>query len=137
MTVSLADLPKGHEFAETTFELTPEWVTEYRSAVEDATGGPAKLPPLALATLGLRELLRQTSLPEGAIHVGQELSFSMGSAPVASLVARARIASRGKRQGWVLMGIEMSIEDEGGSPMMSGRATITFPANGDMGDSKE
>ena len=136
MTVSLAALPKGHEFAEARFELTQGWIEEYRSAVEDHTDAP-DIPPLALATICLRELLEQTSLPEGAIHVGQELNFSLSGKPIAAGVARARIASRGERQGWVLMGIEMSIEDEGGAPLMSGRATLTFPANGDTQDSTE
>ena len=43
MTVSLADLPKGHEFAETRFELTPEWVAEYRAAVEDESSDPSNI----------------------------------------------------------------------------------------------
>jgi hypothetical protein len=136
MTVSLADLPKGHEFAETKFEMRPEWVAEYRAVVEDQTDAP-DVPPLALTTVCLRELLEQTSLPDGAIHVGQELSFSLSVKPITGGVARARIASRGERQGWVLMGIEMTVEDERGAPMMSGRATITFPANGNTQDSKE
>jgi hypothetical protein len=130
MTVSLADLPKGHEFAETKFALTPEWVAEYRAAVEDESSGSADVPPLALATACLRELLDQTSLPEGAIHVGQELNFSVSQKPIGVGVAKARIASRGERQGWVLMGIEMTFEVEGGGPMVSGRSTITFPVDG-------
>jgi len=134
MAVSLAELPKGHEFAETKFELTPEWVAEYRAAVEDQSGAPPDVPPLALATLCLQELLEQTALPEGAIHVGQELRFSLQGEQARTLVAKARIASRGERQGWVLMGIEMTIDDESGVPMMSGRATITFPMNGGARD---
>ena len=137
MTVSLADLPKGHEFAEARFDLTRRWIEEYRSAVEDQTDAPPDVPPLALATICLRELLEQTSLPEGAIHVGQELNFSLSGNPIAAAVARARIASRGERQGWVLMGIELGVEDEHGAPMMSGRATITFPADGSTQDGTE
>jgi hypothetical protein len=133
MTVSLSALPKGHEFAETKFELTPEWVAEYRGAVEDQTGDAVAVPPLGLATICLRELLGQTSLPEGAIHAGQELSFSISGEPAGVLVARARIASRGERQGWVLMSLEMMVDDEGGSTLVSGRATITFPADGGGG----
>jgi hypothetical protein len=129
MPISLADLPKGYEFAETKFELTPEWAAEYRAAVEDRTDAPPDVPPLALATLCLRELLAQTSLPESAIHAGQELSFSLPVKNFSVLVARARIASRGERQGWVLMGIEITVDADNGAQMMSGRATITFPAD--------
>ena len=133
MTVSLADLPKGHEFAETRFRLTPEWIAEYVAAVEDEAIGSVPgqtYPPLALATCSVRALLEQAALPDGAIHVGQELNFSLNGESEPELVARARIASRGERQGWVLMGIELHVESESGDEMMSGRATITFPASG-------
>ena len=43
------------------------------------------------------------------------------------LSVRARVASRGERQGWVLMGVEMSVQDGAGDPLMAGRATVTFP----------
>jgi hypothetical protein len=133
MTVSLADLPKGHEVAETRFKLTPEWVTKYVGAVEDDVIGAMSgrsYPPLALAACSVRALLEQAALPEGAIHVGQELNFSLVSGSDSELVARARIASRGERQGWVLMGIDLSVETDSGKEMMSGRATITFPVSG-------
>ena len=29
MTISLADLPKGHEFSRTSLEVTKEWVAEF------------------------------------------------------------------------------------------------------------
>jgi hypothetical protein len=128
MTVSLADLPKGHEFAETRFALTPEWVADYAVAVEDESGDPSGTPPLSLATLSIRALFEQASLPDGAIHVSQEVNFSLGAPRGDTIVARARVASRGERAGWVLMGVELEVEDEAGKPLMSGRATITFPA---------
>jgi len=131
MTVSLAALPKGHEFAETTFKMTQEWVSDYVAAVEDEAVGSLhdhSIPPLALAALSIRALLERAALPEGAIHVSQELSFSLRGEVRHALVARARIASRGERQGWVLMSIELTVEDETGTPLMNGRSTITFPA---------
>jgi hypothetical protein len=128
MTVSLADVPKGHEFAETRFELTREWVAQYRAAVEDDSSDPSDAPPLSLATLSIRALLDEAALPSGAIHVSQEMSFSLGRQSSDVVVAKARVASRGERAGWVLMAIELEVEDETGTPMMNGRATITFPA---------
>jgi hypothetical protein len=133
MTVSLADLPKGHEFPETRFEMTSKWVSDYLAAVEDDAIGSLSqgaYPPLAFAALSIRALLDRASLAEGSIHVAQELSLSLGRPPTGALVARARIASRGERQGWVLMGVELLVEDELRIPMMTGRATITFPAKG-------
>ncbi len=135
MTVSLADLPKGHELTETRFKLTPEWVAEYVRAVEDkaiVSLPERSYPPLALAACSFRALLEHASLPEGAIHVGQAINFSLSGDRESELVARARIASRGERQGWVLMGIDLNVASDTGKEIMSGRATITFPLNGEV-----
>jgi acyl dehydratase len=50
------------------------------------------------------------------LHVGERLAV------------QARVASRGERQGWVLMGISLNVEDDNHGPVMTGRATVTMPA---------
>jgi hypothetical protein len=128
MAVSLAALPKGHEFAQTKFAMTPDWVSRYCAAVEDQTTTPPSVPPLALATLSIRALLEQAALPEGAIHVSQDVKYSLDGPPSGEMVAKARVGSRGERAGWVLMGIELEVQDGAGTSVMAGRAIITFPA---------
>jgi|RhiMetdeSRZDD1v2_1073273.scaffolds.fasta_scaffold285142_3 acyl dehydratase len=128
MTVSLAGLPKGHEFAPKTLKLKPEWVAEYRAAVADENTPSSIVPPLALATLTLRSLLEQAALPRGAIHVSQELISFKAVKPGDAVVAKARIGSKGERAGWVLLAVELEVAEEAGDTVTSGRATITFPA---------
>ncbi len=129
MTVTLEALPKGHQFPPTTFDLSPEWVAEYVASVEDeaisALG--ALVPPMAVAALSIRALLEGASLPAGAVHLAQELAFLRAVRIGERLSARAQITSRGERQGWVLMGVEHTVEDEARVAVMTGRATITFP----------
>jgi acyl dehydratase len=130
MPPRLDTLAKGHEFPPSAFELTPEWVREYAAAVEDeAIGplGPELVPPMAVAALAIRALLDQAALPPGAVHIGQEMTFQRAVRAGETLSASARIVSRGERQGWVLMGIDLSVSGEGG-PVMEGRATLTMPA---------
>jgi hypothetical protein len=127
MALSLADLPKGHEFASQTFEVTPAWVAEYRAAVNDETSPSSTVPPLALVALTFQSLLEQAALPDGAIHVSQELSSFRAVEQGESVVAKARIGTRGERAGWVLMGVELEVTEEAGDTIVSGRATITFP----------
>ena len=129
MPPRLDTLAKGHEFPPSAFELTPEWVREYAAAVEDeAIGplGPDLVPPMAVAALAIRALLDQAALPPGAVHIGQEITFQRAVRASETLSASARIVSRGERGGWVLMGIELSVEGEGES-VMEGRATVTMP----------
>jgi len=130
MTSSLASLDKGHEFPPIAFDLTMGWVAGYVAAVEDKSIAAHEdvVPPMALATLAVRTLLESAGLPEGAVHVGQELTFLRSVQIGESLAARATIVSRGERAGWVLIGLELSITDAEDAPAMSGRATLTFPA---------
>ena len=130
MPPRLDTLAKGHELPATTFELSPEWVREYVTAVEDeAIGllGPDLVPPMAVAALAVRALLDRAALPAGAVHIGQEMTFRRAVRAGERLSASARIVSRGERQGWLLMGIDLSVSGEGG-PVMEGRATLTMPA---------
>lgn len=130
---SLRELEKGYAFPAATFELSPEWVAEYAAAVEDgAIGAPDRglVPPMALAALAVRSLLEATRLPPGALHVAQELAFRRPVRLGERLSARARVASRGERAGWLLMGIDLLVEDDAAAAVMTGRATIAAPAGG-------
>lgn len=130
MTQTLAAFGKGHEFPPTSFDLSQEWVADYVAAVEDGAiaSHTGVVPPMALATLGVRALLESAGLPEGAVHVGQELSFHRRVQTGETLAARAKIVSRGERAGWVLVGLDLTIADADDAAVMSARATLTFPA---------
>ncbi len=129
MTVSLADLPKGYVLPRAEFDFSPGWVAGYTAAVEDQVIGllPNHDPPLALATAALAALLKQVELPEGTLHVGQELSGLTHTQLDDTRMLTARVASRGERRGWVLIAIEFDVEDGTAAPILSGRTTITFP----------
>jgi acyl dehydratase len=129
MPPRLDSLAKGHEFPATTFELSLEWVGEYVGAVEDeaiSLLAPGLVPPMAVAALAVRALLERAALPPGAVHIGQEMAFRRAARVGERLSASARIVSRGERQGWLLMGIDLSVNGEGGA-VMEGRATLTMP----------
>jgi acyl dehydratase len=130
MTATLASLDKGHEFPPASFNLSRDWVADYVAAVEDAAiaSHSGLVPPMALATIAVRTLLESAGLPEGAVHVGQELAFRRAVQTGETLAARAKIVSRGERAGWVLVGLDLSITDSDDAAVMSGRATLTFPA---------
>lgn len=131
MPPRLDTLPKGHQMPPSTFELSPQWVRDYVAAVEDEAIGSldgSPVPPMAVAALAVLSLLESAELPPGAIHLGQEMSFLRPLRVGERLAVQARVASRGERQGWALMGIDLTVEDEKHSPVMTGRATLTMPA---------
>ncbi len=133
MPPRLDTLPKGHQLPPIAFEMSPEWVREYVAAVEDRAIGALEeglVPPMAVVALGARALFEGAALPPGAIHLGQEIQLVRPARQGERLSASARVVSRGERQGWVLMCIEMKVEDQGGL-VMTGRATLTMPAGGE------
>jgi len=134
MRSSLASMEKGHEFAAVELELSPDWVREYVRSVEDGAIGHIDsnaVPPMAIAALSIRALLERAALPPGAIHLGQELAFHRPARQGERLTATARLISRGERQGWALIGVEMNVADAAATPVLSGRATLTFPLSGE------
>lgn len=131
MTATLAAFSKGHTFPPIALDLSQQWVRSYVEAVEDeAIAQAGAVPPMALAALAIGALLESAGLPDGAVHVAQDLSFHRVVNSGENLTASSRIVSRGERQGWVLMGVEVIVSDHQAS-VMDGRATVTFPANGD------
>ena len=130
MTTSLATLSKGHEFPPASFALTSDWVGDYVAAVGDesiAAVGPAFAPPMAIAALSIRAMIEASPLPPGTLHAGQELAFHRAVRVGERLTAGARVANRGERAGWVLMSVDMHVS-AGDESVMTGRATVTFPA---------
>lgn len=133
MTVSLADVEKGRRFAPVSFDLSSEWVSQYIAAVGDeAIGrlGADVVPPMGVAALAIRSLLEHWSLPPGTLHAGQELTFMRALRTGESLRASGTVLSRGERGGWVLMTVLLEVADSAGEPVMTGRATVSFPADG-------
>lgn len=129
MPSTLAALPKGYEFPQTTFTLSAEWVNAYVDAVGDSAIkniGPDLVPPMAVAALAIRALIEASPLPPGTLHAGQELSFHRAINVGEELSVGAKIVSRGERAGWVLMSVDLEAS-AGDEQVMSGRATITFP----------
>ena len=131
MPPSLDALPKGYQMPPFTFELSPDWVREYAAAVEDEAIGALDeglVPPMAVAALAVRSLLEGAEFPPGTIHLGQEMALLKPVRLGERLSVSARVASRGERQGWVLIGIDLNVEDGEHGPVMEGRALLTMPA---------
>ncbi|MDP3767985.1 MAG: MaoC family dehydratase [Dehalococcoidia bacterium] len=135
----LADLPKGHQFPATTFELKTDDVSRYLEAVEDTNAVYRNVgiaPPLAVAARALGALLDLIELPAGTLHTGQEVE---ARAPVpfdATLTLAGRIAQRAERAGVIISVIEFEVTPNGsGAPALRGRTTVVVQATESGGGS--
>ena len=119
-------LPKGHAFSPVSFSISPDDAAGYLAAVGDPGNYGDGLPPLAVVALALGALQQQISLPEGALHTGQEVEHHDVAAPGESLEMRGQVAMRSERQGYVITALDYRVSSARG-PVLSARTTIMAP----------
>ncbi len=124
----LSDLPTGHEFSPTTFELTWDYIDRYLAATNDRNviyreSGLA--PPLAVAARALGALLDVIELPEGSLHTGQEVELKTGVPVPSTLELAGRLARRSMRAGLMIVVLEfqVSLMDQN-APVLAGKTTL-------------
>jgi hypothetical protein len=127
----LTELPAGHQFPTTTFEITTEMARAYRAATGDGQdavyAGSGAVPPLAVAALALGEMLRHVHLPEGSLHASETVEAKRLVPEGATVSCEARLAQRSVRGGYVWSVLE-TVLSVGGDPALTARATVLSPA---------
>ena len=135
--VSLSDLPKGHQFPSTTFQVTDDYVSRYVEAVQDANTVYRErglAPPLAIAAKALGALLDVLDLPDGTLHVGQEVAAHAGVPLGATLTLAGQVTERLERAGLIITVIEFEVAPAGSNAAaLTGRTTVAVPAHSTSG----
>lgn len=124
---SISALPRGHEFPSTAFSIASAQVASYLAAAGDGTRYGDALPPLAAVALGLGALQEHLSLPEGALHTGQEVEHLAVAPAGETLTLTGRVAQRSERRGFVIAVIEFELSTAG-QLCIRARTTIMAPA---------
>jgi hypothetical protein len=123
---SISSLPRGHEFAATTFTVSRDQAAAYLDAVGDRGDYGDAVPPLCAVALGLAALQEQLSLPQGSLHTGQEIEHERMVRAGEELRLSGRVAQRSERQGFVISVIEFDISSKAGICVRA-RTTIMAP----------
>lgn len=126
---NISTLPRGHEFAAATFSISDAEVAAYLAATGDTSAYEGCVPPLAAVALGLRALQERLSLPEGALHTGQEVEHGGAIGCGERLTMTGRVAQRSERQGFVISVLEFQVAPAGGAGVRA-RTTIMAPGAG-------
>ena len=129
-----AALAVGDTISDRTVPLDHDGVEKYAAAVRDGSGvfDPTEesptVPPMAVATFALRGVLDDLGIPEGTIHVGQEMAFLGTVATGGALSCRAVISQNAVKTGYRLLAVGMEVSDQEGRQVMTGKSTILVPA---------
>ena len=127
--LSFKQLPVGFEFPPTSYELSESIITKYLEAVGELADFLALgiVPPLAIAACAMTALSQSFTVPPGSIHASQELEF-LKPVPIGSRVScGGRLAQKLARGSLNLVMLEISVLDEDGEQVLSGKATIAAP----------
>ena len=129
-----AALAVGDTISDRTFPLGLDGVEKYTAAVRDQSGvfdpadEPPTVPPMAVATFALRGVLDDLGIPEGTIHVGQEMAFLSAVAAGEELNCKAVISQNAVKTGYRLLAVGMEVHDGRDRQVMTGKSTILVPA---------
>jgi len=125
----LTDLSAGYQFDTVTFTVDAQRVRAYLAATGDQVALYQQqniAPPLAVAAFALGALLEEVTLPEGTLHISENLSFHKPVPLDAAVDCIARLAQRSVRAGMVVSVLETEIMF-GGELALTARATVMSP----------
>ena len=129
-----SDLAVGDTISDRTFPVGLESVEKYTTAVRDESGvfdpndKTPTVPPMAVATFALRGVLDDLGIPEGTIHVVQEMAFLGEVAVGEELRCKAVIAQNAVKTEYRLLGVGMDVRDRNDRQVMTAKSTILAPA---------
>ena len=134
MGIDNSKLEPGRKFSGHKYRLDADMVSQNSSAVgtgkaevfEHADTG-SLVPPMAVAALSLRGVVRDLDSPEGTLHAGQELQFSSSVTVNEMLECKATIAQNSVRGGWRFIVVSQEVLGEGDRQIMTGKSTIVLP----------
>ncbi len=121
------ELTAGSELQPASLVLDSAMLDEYLSIVgaESPVYGEGYVPTTALAALGIRTILAGMGLPEGAVHVSQELESHRAARAGESVSCQARIVQSSQRgKGGRFIVLEFNITGDQSSPVLDGRSTL-------------
>ena len=127
--MELNTLEPGHRLVDREIVVTEEMAGAYVRAVGDECALYAEeglVPPMAVAALVMAEAMDAVSLPAGAVHTGQELTFSRAVAMGSAVRCSATVAANSVRRGTRFLTLDLRGALDG-EAAVEGRAALAIP----------
>jgi len=85
------------------------------------------IPPMAILTLSLRDLVSKLKLPSGTLHTGQEVEFINPANINSILSCTTTLLQNTVRKSTRILMIKLHVEDENKTQIMTGKTTLFTP----------
>ena len=127
MAEAYSQLEAGYEFPPGNYKLDAYRVSLFLKAVDDTSHlyqDNRLVPPMAVAALAMATLSKTISLPPGAIHVSQELSFVKAVSLDDSLTSYARLSRTQKRGKLHLITVDLNVRNQNQQTVLTSRTSF-------------
>ena len=135
--MQISELKPGDKIPPSSFTLEPDRVQGYIEAVEESSGyflqcsQGAVAPPIACASLAIAALLKDIELPDGAIHLSQEIKLNKPVRVGQTLRCHGSLIQNQLRGRLRIMSIGLEVDDEAGEGVLEGKISFILSEPGD------
>jgi acyl dehydratase len=123
-------LSAGFEFPPQSYTLDSAAVSLYLEAVKENNelySREALVPPMAVTAFAMSSLSGSVTMPDGTIHVSQELDFLKPVRVGDTITCRSRVSRKVDRGGLHLMNTDISVVNQNGEEVLTGRVGFVLP----------
>ncbi len=135
--VGLETMHERQEFPAIPLDLSREAVSllleSLNAQLPRDTDGVELVPPSALASLSLAALLRHTALPDGSLHISQEIRIERAIHVDSHAICTAVVSTISNKVGLTFVSLDFSVagfgshERDSGEILATGSSTVMFP----------
>ena len=128
--IDYSELNEGYEFPQTSFRLDSATVSAYLTAVGESSTlylNTSLVPPMAAIALAMAALSKSISLPEGAIHISQELEFHHIISLKDTITSSAKVTKKLKSSKFHLLTIELHLLNQDKVEVLWGQTEFILP----------
>ena len=133
MSLDYSELTPGKKISVQSYVLDNETIQRYIDAVggnlppPNDTGSLNLVPPMAIASIWLRGVIKELEIPSGTLHVGQELEFTQAARIGDRIECTATILQNTVRKDIRFMVVQLKVTNDVCQPIMLGKGTLTLP----------
>jgi hypothetical protein len=125
-----SQLSVGFEFPAKSFKFDSSIVSIYLKAVQESnedyvTGG--LVPPMLVTAYAMAALNQSISMPEGTIHVTQELDFLVPVKTGDTITCNSKVSRRQDRGGMHIMATDITVTNQSQKVVLTGRVGFILP----------
>ena len=130
--IDFEELSNGYEFEPSVFSIDAESVDKYLNAVDgnkDIYEKNRTVPPMSIAALAMTAMAEGLSMPPGAIHVSQEITFLNPVRINENLTSYARVNRKVKRGKLHMLSIDITVVNDKNSSVLEAETSFILPVS--------